>query len=238
MQGTRATDQPSGPTVDHGLFIGEISERDDAAELRTAAETRERMAQAGDVDGLWRVVSETSWSMCDQAEIFRLLLRAIEVKAGKDPVGFSEALFARMAGLGGYLVLRSHFCLLTLLDQNDQAARSRGPLSLPDYVVEMLPRLTELQQHVAAILESQARTARLWTLAGKRRRASDGGEGAAGADHGGATRGTNGRADAVGVAPATRVARRRVAAAVNGRPARRADREDGDGDGSATGSTR
>jgi hypothetical protein len=141
------------------------------------AQMQERMAREGDVEGLWQVLVGTNWTMLNQPEVFGLLLRAVGVAARRDPDAFSEALFARLTGLTTYLVLRAHFYVQTLFAQGDEATRTRGSLRVPPEVLEMLPRLMELQQHAAALAECQARTARLWGLARKGRRGADAVEG-------------------------------------------------------------
>jgi hypothetical protein len=172
-----------------------------------------RMAAAGDVDGLWQVLTDTPWSLGDHAEIFRLLLRAIDVAVRADPARFSQGVFALMLGFGSYLMLRGQFYLGSLFGVHDPSQAARGMLPLPPQVLEWLPRLMQLQEHVAAIAESQARTARLWELAGRRRRGAACGAAARG-DAAGAAKerpalcdaagdGADGGADAGGVGALT-----------------------------------
>src|SRR5215204_2777686 len=78
----------------------------DQAPEPTLAEKRQAMAQDGDVEGLWRVLSDTPHSLIDAEGTFRLLLRAIEVSARRDPAAFSQATFARLVGFTAYLSLR------------------------------------------------------------------------------------------------------------------------------------
>ena len=79
------------------------------------AAKREKMAQEGDFQGLWRVLTDNKWSMIDQAECFRLLLQAIEVAARTDPRQFSAAIFNKILSFSSYLLLRTHFQLRSLV---------------------------------------------------------------------------------------------------------------------------
>jgi hypothetical protein len=226
-----ARNEPPSASVDEDLFV------DEAAELRnrnrTIAETRERMAHEGDVAGLWQVLTETPWAEFDQAKVFQLLLRAIDAAVRKDPVRFSEDAFAGMAGFGVYLILRGEFYVRTLIAQQDASGRSRRALSLPDEVVDMLPRLVELQQHVGAILEAQARAARMWGLAGTGRRRTAGAPPEADVEGVVTDEAASAAADLVGAA-----AQLQLTSSINGQPAHQAGQEVFHGDGAATGSTR
>jgi hypothetical protein len=140
----------------------------------SVAETREAMAECGDVEGLWHLLTTADWTMLDQEEVFRLLLRAIEVSSGKDPASFSADLLRRMLAFTGYLVLRAHHLTRRAFSGHDRHTRGRAALFLPDDVTkELLPSVIELQRHAAEIAEAQARTARLWQLAGQRRSPKD-----------------------------------------------------------------
>jgi hypothetical protein len=119
------------------------------------------MAREGDVQGLWHVLTENSWNMIDQPECFRLLLQAVEVAARTDPRQFSTALFTKILTFSSYLLLRTHFQLANLLDRHDARMRREGNLDVPREVSEALPALLQLQQHLAAMAESQARAARM-----------------------------------------------------------------------------
>jgi hypothetical protein len=144
------------------------------------AEQREKWAREGDFQSLWRVLTENAWGMIDQVECFRLLLQAVEVAARNDPRKFSATIFAQVIGFTSYLLLRTHFQLGTLLDCHDAGMRTAGNLPVPREIVEALPSLIQLQEHVGAMIESQARAARMWGLADKSRRSHSDGEAAAG----------------------------------------------------------
>lgn len=108
----------------------------------TIAETRERMAEAGDVEGLWQVLTTTSWTLLNGEETFGQLLRAIEVQSARDPAKFAEALFTRMVGFTGYLLYRSHYYISTAIANADQDHRGTGARSFTRDVMDVyLPRL-------------------------------------------------------------------------------------------------
>ena len=146
------------------------------------ADRREKMAREGDFQGLWHILTENSWSMIDQPECSRLLLQAVEVAARTDPRLFSTALFTKILSFSSYLLLRTHFQLTSLLDRHDACLRTAGNLPVPREVTEALPALIQLQEHLAAMTESQARAARMWALAGKTRRGHSGDETAVGGE--------------------------------------------------------
>src|SRR5690242_3223346 len=95
------------------------------------AEDREKMAQEGDFQGLWRFLTDNKWTMIDQAECFRLLLQALEVAARTDPRQFSAALFTKILSFSSYMLLRTHFQLTSLLDRHDACMRQQGNLPVP-----------------------------------------------------------------------------------------------------------
>lgn len=130
-------------------------------------EQLEKMAREGDFEGVWQYLVTSAWGRIDQPECFRLLLQALEVAARKDPRRFSSTIFAKVIGFNSYLLLRSHFHIRALFDRHDAALRSQGKLQVPKEVAQILPDLIELQEHLAAMLETQARTVPMWGLVGK-----------------------------------------------------------------------
>jgi hypothetical protein len=139
------------------------------------AERREKWAREGDFESLWEVLLDNDWTMIDQAECFRLLLQAVEVAAQKNPRQFSADIFAQVLGFTSYVLLRTHFQLGALLDRHDAGMRTLGNLPVPREITEVLPDLIQLPEHLGAMMETQARTSRMWGLVGKTRRGhSDG----------------------------------------------------------------
>jgi hypothetical protein len=144
-------------------------------------ETREGWARTGDVEALWDVLVTTPTSLLDVGAVFRLLLRAAEVRARADPLRYAEDLFARMVGFTSYLLLRTQYYAAGLVAENDEVTRGRNPLGLSrELTQEIIPRLMTLQGHLAEILQAQAGTARLWQLARRKQLENDQAEGPAG----------------------------------------------------------
>jgi hypothetical protein len=129
------------------------------------AEERRRLAEAGDVDALYRILAETRAGLVDVEEVYRLILRAVEVAAAKDPAAFAERVFARMVGFTGYLLLRTHHASARIVARADRGA---GPSECSRELHQVvLPSLMRLQAHLADLCHVQASSARLWALARK-----------------------------------------------------------------------
>jgi len=98
--------------------------------------------------------------------VFGLFLRAIEVRCRADPALFAGEMLARVFGLTSFLVLRTHHHASRLIAVHDRSTRGRGSAELPRELMELvLPRLLELQTHLAEIAHAQASVCRLWALA-------------------------------------------------------------------------
>lgn len=133
-------------------------------------EQREQMAAAGDVEGLWDVIRQADWGMVDLQHCFKLLMRAIEKRSCERAHEFSEMMFPRMLSLTSFLMFRAHFIVHNQFEQYDRAMQSQGPPAFPPKLEDIHPRLFELQRHVGELLETRARTSRLWELARIKRR--------------------------------------------------------------------
>src|SRR5262249_26514654 len=143
--------------------------KEDPSEGPTIAESRRLRAENGDVQGLWDVLSTTPWSMLDLEEMFRLLLRALEVSGARDPAAHAEQLFRRMVCFSACLLMRSEYYISRILNGHDRSTTGRAAIFLPrDLTQEHLGQVLMLQTHLTALLESQARTARVWGLARRR----------------------------------------------------------------------
>src|SRR5262249_11926055 len=130
---------------------------------KTIAETREEMAQSGDVDGLWLLLTTSLPIMLDMEATFKLLARAIEVRSRQHPAGFASEVFSRLVSFTSYLLLRSHMYASRLLGQSDRSGR--GVAELPRELADVvLPRILQLQDHLGELLALQATTARSWAL--------------------------------------------------------------------------
>jgi hypothetical protein len=131
-----------------------------------------QMAAVGDVEGLWHILRTVNWSMSDHGELFRLLLRAIEVAAARDPAAFAAETLARLVGLGTYLALRAQYAVLHALNRADQV-HGTAPAGLPAELERLLPKVYEVQGHLAEMLVAQASAARLWELTLAKRTANE-----------------------------------------------------------------
>jgi hypothetical protein len=135
------------------------------------SEVRRVQAEAGDVDALWHHLTQSDWAVIDGGDTFRQLLHALEVRARQDAAGLSSEMFARLMAFSYFVWFRGAFALRQTLsaDQNNPSARP-----LPREVTEEhLPRLLEIQVHLAELAQAQASTARLWELT-KRKKGEEG----------------------------------------------------------------
>jgi hypothetical protein len=72
----------------------------------TPHEQRIRWAENGDVEQLWGVVAAARWDLIvDMEQVFSQLLRAIVVRAERDPAAFAAEIFTRMVGFNTYLLM-------------------------------------------------------------------------------------------------------------------------------------
>ncbi|MDG3005476.1 hypothetical protein [Paludisphaera mucosa] len=134
------------------------------------ATARKRAAYAGDVDAVWNELVSRDVSLFGLEDAFEQLGRAIEVRCGGDPARFAAETFARMISFTTYMMMRCSFYINTRISGAARSRRQFGPSEPPQDVSEsLLPRLLDIQEHVAGLLEAQARVARLWTLADAKR---------------------------------------------------------------------
>ncbi|MEO6808905.1 MAG: hypothetical protein ABI353_07315 [Isosphaeraceae bacterium] len=137
----------------------------DEAREPTICEKRELAARSGDIDSLWNELTTRHYSLIDQEELFGHLLRALEVRSRRDPEAFAGDTFARMIGFVSYLTLRSTFYVNARIARYGRATQGNGPAAFPPDVAEkLIPRLIDLQGHLAELIQGQATTARQWEL--------------------------------------------------------------------------
>jgi hypothetical protein len=108
----------------------------------------------------------------DGEDVFRRLLQALEVRARQDAAGLSSEMFARMMAFSSFLWMRGADAIRQLLSAADQNNPSARPLPR-EVTEEQLPRLLDIQHHLAELALAQASTARLWELARLRKREAD-----------------------------------------------------------------
>jgi hypothetical protein len=145
----------------------------------TPHEQRIRWADAGDVEQLWGVLVAARWDLiADMEQVFGLLLRAISVRAARDPAGFAAETFTRMIGFNTYLLMRAQLYVALRLGQHGRSTRALGrpDLSLSS-VAELIPGMLELQRALAETMAAEATTARAHELARAKRIENDRAEG-------------------------------------------------------------
>lgn len=127
-------------------------------------------AEAGDVDALWDLLSRSRWCDIDREDVLKLLIRAMEVRGRADPARFSSEVMGRMTVFVTTLLLRSHLHLAACIEQDGRAVSrlARPPGDLPRVAIEaLIPRVVQLQEHLASLLVAQSSIARQWSLVRK-----------------------------------------------------------------------
>ena len=124
----------------------------------TPHEQRACWAENGDVEPLWGVLAAARWDrIVDMEQVFSLLLKAITVRAERDPAGFAAETFTRMIGFNTYLLMRSQMYINLRLGQHGRSTRALGR---PDFslsaVAELIPGMLELQRALAETMAAQA----------------------------------------------------------------------------------
>src|SRR5437868_623790 len=82
------------------------------------------LAEAGDVEGVWRLLSGAGWGV-DLCAVCRSLFRACEVGSRTDPAAFADRMFTRMVAFLSQLLLRSEYFIVQHLSQ-DPTMRGQG----------------------------------------------------------------------------------------------------------------
>ena len=145
----------------------------------TPHEQRVLWSENGDVEPLWAVLAAGRWDLiADMEQVFGLLLRAISVRAARDPAAFAAETFTRMIGFNTYLLMRAQLYVNLRLGQHGRSTRSLGR---PDFslsaVEPLIPGLLALQGALAETMAAQATTARAYELARAKRAENDRAEG-------------------------------------------------------------
>ena len=132
----------------------------------TPRESRRQLAETGKYEELLRQLAAKPWTMIDVEETWGLVLRAIEVRSQEDREGFADNILNTMVQFSSYLLLRTHFIVGRRISQHDHAQRTCGHVDFsPDVLTKHIPMLTELQGHVADLIQTQAAVIRLRQLA-------------------------------------------------------------------------
>jgi hypothetical protein len=134
------------------------------------SEIRARWAREGNVEALWDVLISTPWDRIDREEVLRNLAKALEFQSRADPALFAAAMMSRMTVFATTLLMRCHLHLAACVEQDgrDRRLRAQPPGDLPRVAVEALvPRVMEMEQHLAALFVAEASIARQWSLVRK-----------------------------------------------------------------------
>jgi len=146
---------------------------------RTAAVDDERPAvfklrdayQAGDLWGFVDALVDSGGDV-HPADPLRRLRAMVRDRAQLDATAFADDVLQHGLELVGYLAIRTQILLERAMLQHDRNLLSGYLHSpLPETVTErLLPRLTQMQRHLAEMLEMQASTLRKRELAAAKRR--------------------------------------------------------------------
>jgi hypothetical protein len=128
-------------------------------------EEREQMARAGDVRGLFELITRSPAGTFNLSSAFDQLRRALAVAGTGDPAKFADRLYEYMGCFCGYVMLRAQFHCLRTLENCDWQTRQM-PSELTNH---LLPQLHSIQTQLVEIQQARASTARLWQLARKSR---------------------------------------------------------------------
>ncbi|MCA1684974.1 MAG: hypothetical protein LC745_03115 [Planctomycetia bacterium] len=146
-------------------------------EARALRARREKWAGAGDVDAIWAQLTRPG---ADTAELFPLLLKALEARARRHPEQFSGEILARIVSMTTFLALRSHYLLAARIEQFDSSPQGRGRVELPPAFAEkVIPQVLALHGSLAETLHAQATVARVWELTRAKKLENDGAGGKA-----------------------------------------------------------
>jgi hypothetical protein len=127
-------------------------------------------AREGNVEDLWSLLLDRPWVRIDREKVLGHLTQALEVRSRADPEEFAARVLSRMTVFATTLLLRCHLHLAACVEQDGRDRHMHGypPGDLPKVAVEALvPRVLEMQQHVAALFVAEASIARQWALVRK-----------------------------------------------------------------------
>jgi hypothetical protein len=145
-----------------------------AANPPTPEEVREKMAQAGDVTGLFDLVTEAPPGTLDLRSVFAQIQRAIHISSQRDPPEFAESVFRRMAAFSTNVLVR-----LQYLSHRSLAMDGRNQLP-EEFADGLLPKLRQIEAQLVDIFHAWASTSRMWQLARRGQKDKDDGQSKAG----------------------------------------------------------
>ena len=130
-----------------------------------------QLSAAGQFEDILQVIGGSSSVDLNHAQAFHILLQAIEGRSKKNPQQFARDVLSRVVSFTSFMTLRAHYVLRLNLMFHDSATEREGPARdyYPEVTERLLPRVIELQRHLAELLHAQASVARLWELTGRGR---------------------------------------------------------------------
>ena len=130
-------------------------------------------AADGNIDALFDAFLNQRRLLKD-AQMHQLLQQAIEQRALQDPEQFAEHMYRRMTSFTAVLVYKAHWLMTISLRGHDQAVDQFGKNpALSAEVLELLPHLIELQNHMLDLQQGHAATQRLRGLTRAKQLASE-----------------------------------------------------------------
>lgn len=102
----------------------------------------------------------------DFEHVWTKLLATMRAESRRDPANFGRRMLDEAIAFAGYLALRGRHCTAGRHADWDRSRRAQGRGG-PDLVLDDrdLPRLLELERHLADLLDARASVERKWTLA-------------------------------------------------------------------------
>jgi len=130
-------------------------------------------AAEGNIDALFDAFLNQRRLLKD-AQMHQLLQQAIEQRALQDPEQFAEHMYRRMTSFTAVLVYKAHWLMTISLRGHEQAIDQFGKTpALCAEVLELLPHLIELQNHMLDLQQGHAATLRLQGLTRAKQLASE-----------------------------------------------------------------
>lgn len=146
-------------------LVVEDEDLDSAPDEDSPTAIRQRMAEAGDVEGLLQELMNSKYSRIVFMEAARYLRHAMGVAAKRDPAGFTEFVTSNILAVLGNLIIRGGFYVDQMVTRQDAAFGDRREWTQSQELENYLPKLMALQLHFAEIAKLRASSQRLSELA-------------------------------------------------------------------------
>ncbi len=139
------------------------------AGLALELETLERLAREGDLNELRERVSSISPTSPNFPHAIKLLRQQIELRCRSNPESFAREIMNETIAFYAYLFLRVQTRSLGWFVEDEvykgYFAAQNAPDTLADVISSELPLLSNLQETLFDLLETQAKITRAWALA-------------------------------------------------------------------------